>query len=167
MEKLVYVTNYSSTASGPPSLTREGFCKSRFWAIDGGAFCTVTTLDSRQLVAGTHLSLQSKKMTDGCAAVTVIFLGSSGRRPLPYHFSLFSLHSSLFSSPCLPPIIHYSLFNIHYSLLFLYPLGVLAGGGFGLVVAVLVVALAHKIVGQILLLNVMSGVAMRILIALE
>ena len=34
-----FFTPYSSTASGPPSLTREGFCKSHFWAIDGSAFC--------------------------------------------------------------------------------------------------------------------------------
>ena len=32
-------TPYSSTASGPPSLTREGSRKSCFWAIDGGAIC--------------------------------------------------------------------------------------------------------------------------------
>ena len=32
-------TPYSSTASGPPSLAREGSRKSRFWATDGGAIC--------------------------------------------------------------------------------------------------------------------------------
>ena len=50
-----------------------------------------------QLVAWTHLSLQSEKMMDGGAAVTKATSGRRGRRPLPYHFSLFSLHSSLFS----------------------------------------------------------------------
>ena len=39
MEKFVYVTNTSSTASGPPSPAGEGSRKSRFLAIDGGAFC--------------------------------------------------------------------------------------------------------------------------------
>ena len=39
-------TPYSSTASGPPSLTREGFCKSRFWATDGGAICNRNSLGS-------------------------------------------------------------------------------------------------------------------------
>ena len=33
------------------SPTGECSCKSRFWATDGCAFCTVTTLDRRQLVA--------------------------------------------------------------------------------------------------------------------
>ena len=47
-------TPYSSTASGPPSLTREGSCKSRFWAIDRHMAVTDATLDRRQLVAWTH-----------------------------------------------------------------------------------------------------------------
>ena len=39
MEKFVYVTNTSSTASGPPSPAGEGSRKSRFLAIDVSAFC--------------------------------------------------------------------------------------------------------------------------------
>ncbi|MBP3314876.1 MAG: hypothetical protein J6M03_03535, partial [Clostridia bacterium] len=38
--EVCFFTPYSSTASGPPSLTREGFCKSRFWATDGCAAIT-------------------------------------------------------------------------------------------------------------------------------
>ena len=34
-----------------PFLSEEGFCKSRFWAIDGYAAVTDATLDRRQLVA--------------------------------------------------------------------------------------------------------------------
>ena len=39
-------TPYSSTASGPPSLTREGSRKSCFWATDGGAICNRNSLGS-------------------------------------------------------------------------------------------------------------------------
>ena len=39
-------TPYSSTASGPPSLTREGSRKPRFLAIDGGAFFNLYDLGS-------------------------------------------------------------------------------------------------------------------------
>ena len=48
----------ASSVCLPPSLTREGSCKSRFWATDGCAAVTDTTLDRRRLVAqqvaGTH-----------------------------------------------------------------------------------------------------------------
>ena len=60
MEKFLYVTNTSSVLPSakrlgkPPSPTGEGFCKLRFWATDGCAAVTDTTLDRRQLVAGTH-----------------------------------------------------------------------------------------------------------------
>ena len=53
MEKFVYATNTSSTASGPPSPTGEGFCKSCFWAIDGCAFCDRYDL-GRPMVAPTN-----------------------------------------------------------------------------------------------------------------
>ena len=43
MEKFVYATNTSSTASGPPSPAGEGSRKSRFLAIDGCAAVTNTT----------------------------------------------------------------------------------------------------------------------------
>ena len=36
MEKFVYVTDTSSTASGPPSPTGEGFCKPSISATDKG-----------------------------------------------------------------------------------------------------------------------------------
>ena len=41
-----FFTPYSSTASGPPSLTREGSRKSCFWATDGGAICNRNFLGS-------------------------------------------------------------------------------------------------------------------------
>ena len=52
MEKFVYVTNTSSTASGPPSPAGEGSRKSRFLAIDGNAFCDRNDL-GRPMVAPT------------------------------------------------------------------------------------------------------------------
>ena len=76
---------------------------------------TVTTLDSRG-----RLSLQSKKMTDGCTAFPVIFLGSP-RASTPT-VSLFSLLSSLFSFLFPLSTANYSLFNIHYSLFITFSL---------------------------------------------
>ena len=72
MEKFLYVTNTSSVLPSakrlgkPPSPTGEGFCKSRFWATDGCAAVTDTTLDRRQLVAQlvawTHGPYKRKKI---------------------------------------------------------------------------------------------------------
>ena len=57
-------TPYSSTASGPPSLTREGFCKPSFSATDGCAAVTDATLDRRG-----RRSLRLVKIADGCIAM--------------------------------------------------------------------------------------------------
>ena len=46
MEKFVYVTDTSSTASGPPSPTGEGFCKPSISATDKGLVCERSDLGS-------------------------------------------------------------------------------------------------------------------------
>ena len=68
-------TPYSSTASGPPSLAREGSRKSRFLAIAGCAAITDTTSDDR------WSPLQSKKMTDGTMKLHQTCRGASRSAP--------------------------------------------------------------------------------------
>ena len=67
----------ASSVCLPPSLTREGSCKSRFWATDGCAFCNRNDLY--------HLSGGYTASSPRGEPLSIIVLknGSSGRRPLP------------------------------------------------------------------------------------
>ena len=72
MEKFVYVTNTSSTASGPPSPTGEGFCKPSISATDKDLVCERSDLGLPR-----RRPLQSKKIADGYAATTDVAGGAS------------------------------------------------------------------------------------------
>ena len=77
-------TPYSSTASGPPSLTREGFYKPSFSATDGGSFCDRYNLGPpRTSVPTRRKDNRQKRGGDPYD------LGSSGRRPLPARYISF------------------------------------------------------------------------------
>ena len=67
MEKFVYVTNTSSTASGPPSPAGEGSRKSRFLAIDGCAARTHIFLGSSWTSTPTGEIEIFVSAIDGCA----------------------------------------------------------------------------------------------------
>ena len=60
-------TPYSSTASGPPSLTREGSRKSCFWATDGDAICNRNSLGSSWTSTPTGEMGIFVLAIDGCA----------------------------------------------------------------------------------------------------
>ena len=101
-------TPYSSTASGPPSLTREGHCKSRFWATDGCA--AITDIFGRGDPSPT-------------AVIHFLFVGEAFRLPLfdLYHCSVNSRTRDL----C-----QFSIFNFPFSIQKALPDGKPSGSAF-------------------------------------
>ena len=79
-------TPYSSTASGPPSLTREGFCKSRFWATDGGAICNRNSLGSSRTSTPT-IRKDDRRMHGGNPHISRVVEGADPyRQDRGFHF---------------------------------------------------------------------------------
>ena len=107
-------TPYSSTASGPPSLTREGSRKSRFWIIDGCAFY------NRYDLGPQRTSVPTIKKDNGrrCILCPKQPLSPLRRlhRQLPSRGAIEYHYAQKREDDILPykQIIHFSSFNIHF-----------------------------------------------------
>ena len=113
MEKLVYVTNYSSTASGPPSLTREGFCEPSLSATD------VCAIGNCYDIGQSGTPVPTIKKDDRRMHGVSRYLSRVAEGVDPYRITFLS---SLFSFLFPLSTANYSLFNIHYSLFITFSL---------------------------------------------